>query len=249
MNIALFGGTFDPVHRGHLAIARAARERFDLRTIYFIPADIPPHKQKTPVSAFEHRYCMVALATAGEKGFVSSLLEAPPRYQNVVRFRDNAERHARHDAEPGGPSYSIDTVRRVRQTLPRSARLFFLIGIDAFREIATWREPLALFREVEFIVASRPGFSLAEVAKSLPEPLRPRQEAMTVFKKAPARGDLVLPGATIHLLEGVTVRVSATDIRKAARGKRPLARYVGEPVAEYIRKQGLYAEVRNTGRI
>ena len=67
MNLALFGGTFDPIHRGHLAIARAARRRFRLDRVLFIPADIPPHKQRAPVSAFEHRYAMVALATAREK--------------------------------------------------------------------------------------------------------------------------------------------------------------------------------------
>jgi cytidyltransferase-related domain len=113
MNIALFGGTFDPIHRGHMAIARAARERFDLGMIYFIPADVPPHKQKAPISSFEHRYAMVALATAGEKAFVPSLLEAPPRYQNVLPFRDDAHLRERRESAHGGPSYSIDTVRRV----------------------------------------------------------------------------------------------------------------------------------------
>lgn len=240
MNIALFGGTFDPIHRGHLAIARAARQRFGLGTVYFVPADVPPHKQKTPISAFEHRYAMVALATVGEKGFVPSLLEAPPRYQNVLPFRDDAELHERQESAHAGPSYSIDTVRRVKATLPKSARLFFLIGIDAFLEIATWREPEALLREVEFIVASRPGFSLADVARALPEELRPRESGIGVFKKQPARGSIVLPEVTVHLLDGVNERVSATQIRQAVRGKRPLGRYVPESVGEYIRKQGLY---------
>jgi nicotinate-nucleotide adenylyltransferase len=244
MNIALFGGTFDPIHRGHLAIARAARERFDLGVVYFVPADVPPHKQKTPVSSFDHRYAMVALATAGEKSFVPSLLEAPPRYQNVLPFRDEADLRERHESARIGPSYSIDTVRRVKATLPKSARLFFLIGIDAFLEIATWREPEALLREVEFIVASRPGFSLADVANALPERLRPRETGVSVFRKQPARGSIVLPGATLHLLDGVNEKVSATQIRAAAKGKKSTARLLPESVAEYIRKQGLYTGAR-----
>ena len=248
MNIALFGGTFDPIHRGHLAIARAARERFDLGVVYFVPADVPPHKQKAPVSSFEHRYAMVALATAGEKTFVPSLMESPPRYQNVLPFRDEADLRERHESARHGPSYSIDTVRRLKGTLPKSARLFFLIGIDAFLEIATWREPEALLREVEFIVASRPGFSLADVAEALPEHLRPREAGVKVFKKSPARGSIVLPGVTVHLLDGVNEKVSATQIRAAARGKKSMGRLLPEAVAEYIKKQGLYGRQKEKGK-
>ena len=77
MNIGFFGGTFDPIHHGHLALARAAKERYQLGRIYFVPANIPPHKQKQPLAPFLHRYAMVVLATMGEKAFVPSLLEAP----------------------------------------------------------------------------------------------------------------------------------------------------------------------------
>ena len=240
MNIALFGGTFDPIHRGHLAIARAARKRFDLGIVYFIPADVPPHKQKAPISSFDHRYAMVALATAGEKAFVASLLEAPPRYQNVLPFRDDSDLRERQESAHAGPSYSIDTVRRVKQALPKNARLFFLIGIDAFLDISTWREPEALLREVEFIVASRPGFSLADVAEALPERLRPKESGIKVSKKQPARGSIVLPGVTVHLLDGLNEGVSATQIRQAVKGKRALGKLVPGGVADYIKKQGLY---------
>src|SRR5437763_8903147 len=130
MNVALFGGTFDPIHRGHLAIARAARARFALQQVFFVPADVPPHKQKQPVTAFEHRYAMVALAIGGEKRFVPSLLEAPPRHSKVLAFRSAAER------EHAPANYSIHTVRRLKRELPKNAQLFFLIGIDAFLEIA-----------------------------------------------------------------------------------------------------------------
>ena len=77
MNIGFFGGTFDPIHHGHVALARAAKERFDLSRIYFVPANVPPHKQRQALASYFHRYAMVALATMGEKAFVPSLLEAP----------------------------------------------------------------------------------------------------------------------------------------------------------------------------
>ena len=77
MNIGLFGGTFDPIHRGHLTLARAARDRYKLGRVLFVPANVPPHKQTQPLSAFPHRYAMIVLATAQEKEFAPSLLEAP----------------------------------------------------------------------------------------------------------------------------------------------------------------------------
>ncbi len=221
MNIGLFGGSFDPIHRGHVALARAAAERFSLRQILFVPASVPPHKQKHPVTPFVHRYAMVALATQDEKGWVPSLLEAP---------EGGADR----------PSYSIDTVRRVKRTLKKADRLFFLMGIDAFRDIAKWHEARALLAECEFVVASRPGYSLRDVAESLPEPLRPPSAVTKPFHKQPATGDLVLPGVTLHLLAGVAQNVSATAIRAAAAQGRPLGRWVEPRVAEYIRKMELY---------
>src|ERR1700756_4325184 len=101
MNIGLFGGTFDPVHRGHLALARAALGRCKLHRIYFVPANVPPHKQKQPLTGFAHRYAMLALATAAEKAFAPSLLEAPAE---GVSGRKEQEK----------PNYTIDTVRRLK---------------------------------------------------------------------------------------------------------------------------------------
>jgi nicotinate-nucleotide adenylyltransferase len=235
MNMALFGGTFDPIHRGHLAIARAARRRFKLNAVYFVPADVPPHKQERSITAFEHRYAMVALATAEEERFIPSLLEAPPRYGNVLPYRaSDPQTQVRPDA-----NYSIDTVRRLKQQLSKNARVFFLIGIDAFLDIATWSRPEALLTEVEFIVASRPGYALGDVVRALPERLHQRANAVTSTQAA-RRKLLLLPGATIHLLDGLNEKVSATQIREAAQGKGPLRRYVGAAVADYIRKQNLY---------
>jgi nicotinate-nucleotide adenylyltransferase len=237
MNIGLFGGTFDPIHRGHIALARAALERCKLSRIYFVPANAPPHKQKQPIAPFLHRYAMIALATAAEKAFVPSLLEAPEESTATGK----KERLPR-------PNYTIDTVRRLKQTFRNSDRLFLLIGVDAFDDVAQWHQPEALFRECEFIVANRPGYSLADVANALPESLRPRAEATRPFQKQAATGDLVLNGATIHLLDQVHQPVSATAIRAAAAAGKPLSRFVDASVVDYIKKVELYKSSSVVGR-
>lgn len=232
MKIGLFGGTFDPIHRGHTALALAAREKFQLARIYFVTANIPPHKQKQPVSAFFHRYAMVALATASDKTFLPSLLEAPeetpppdPRSKKLANVL---------------PSYSIDTIRRLKKLLKPADQLFFLIGIDAFKDIATWHKSEEVFSECEFVVASRPGYSLADVANSLPETIRPAAHITKPFEKQAASGDLVLPRATLHILDSVHHAISATAIRQAVHSNRPIAKWVDAPIADYIKKIGLY---------
>jgi len=234
MNIGLFGGTFDPVHRGHVALARAALEQCKLHRIHFVPANIPPHKQRQPLTLFVHRFAMLALATVAEKAFVPSLLEAPEEAAGPVQ----KGRSAKDSQEK--PNYTIDTVRRLKQSCKAADKLFLLIGMDAFADIAKWHQAEALFRECEFVVASRPGYSLADVANALPESLRPRPEVTRPFHKQPATGDLVLPGASIHLLADLHQPASATAIRQAAAAGKPLGRFVDAPVAEYIKKMGLY---------
>ena len=219
MRIALFGGTFDPVHLGHLAAARAAADTFDLGRVYFVPADLPPHKQKRRLTDFQHRFAMLALATTDDPRFVPSLLEA----------------------HTGEPNYSIHTVRRLKGTLKKSDKLYFLIGIDAFKDISTWYKPVELLSEVEFIVVSRPGFSLADVAGALPEPLRPNDRMLRAVRHQQAEGAIALDGATIHLLGNVREKVSSTQIRAAAgKSVKQLSRYVPRLVAEYIKKEHLY---------
>jgi nicotinate-nucleotide adenylyltransferase len=234
MNIGLFGGTFDPIHRGHLALARAAREHYKLGRVLFVPAGIPPHKQAQPLSSFWHRYAMIVLATAGDKDFTPSLLEAP------VELRENDLRTKKGKTEESRPNYTIDTVKRLKQSFKKADRLFLLIGIDAFKDIAKWHQSEGLFRECEFVVASRPGYSLADVANALPASLRPREEATKPFHKQAASGDLVLRGATIHLLDDVSQPISSTAIRQAAADGKSLARFVEPSVADYIKKTGLY---------
>lgn len=232
MRVAFFGGTFDPVHLGHLAVARAAADKFDIGTVYFAPADIPPHKQKRQLTDFQHRFAMLALATSEDKRFVPSLLDAPT----------------------GTPNYSVDTVRRLKRSIRKSDKLFFLIGIDAFKDIGTWHQPEALLRECDFIVVSRPGFSLADVGSALPESLRPSDIVLRAMRNQQGQGTIALPDATIHLLGDVHERVSSTQIRAAAtRSVQQLSRYVPRLVAEYIKKERLYSglsavEPKDTGR-
>jgi len=231
MNIALFGGTFDPIHNGHIALARAAQERFELGRIYFVPAHTPPHKSHAPLASFNQRYAMVVLATIVDKTFVPSLLEAP----DVVRAQVSGK-----GKQVVSANYSIDTVRRLKQTLKKADRLSFLIGVDAFKDIANWHEAETLLRECEFIVASRPGYSLADVANSLPEKIRPSAAVSKPFAKQAATGDLVLKGATIRLLDGVQELTSSTAIRTAVAGKKSLGKFLDPTVAEYVKKMELY---------
>jgi nicotinate-nucleotide adenylyltransferase len=225
MNVGIFGGTFDPVHTGHIAVARAAAERFDLKLIHFVPAYIPPHKQQLPITSFGHRYTMIALATAGDARFVPSLLESP----DVIQ-RSGAD-----------ASYTVDTVRRLQERLKKSDRLFFIMGMDAFADIAKWHKPVELLQSCEFIVANRPGHSLADVAIALPPELRPPKDAIRPFLQREAQGTLVIKGATIHLLTEVNEAISSTRIRNAVAKKgQALEKLVGDGVADYIRKLHLY---------
>src|SRR5271166_1057911 len=225
MNLALFGGTFDPIHRGHVVVARAAAAKFQLKQVSFVPADIPPLRQRTAITSYYHRYAMVSLALAGEKEFVPSLLEAPDL------DRDGTGRQ---------PSHSIETVRRIKKTLCKSDHLYFLIGMDAFKDIAKWYKPEELLGECDFIVAARPGYSLADVASSLPEKLRPDAAVTRLFRKTKMAGPLVLPGATLHMLPETHENVSATQIRAAVDRGGALKRLVPDVVAEYIHKENLY---------
>ncbi len=231
MNIGFFGGRFDPIHRGHLALAQAAMEQGKLARIYFVTSGSPPHKPGLPLSAFADRHAMVALATASEKAFIPSTLEAPKESAQVAPRGKAAQKHF---------DYTIDSLRRLKSSLKKNDRLSLLIGMDAFADIASWHEPEALFEECEFIVASRPGHSLADVANALPASLRPKAAITEPFKKHAASGELRLRGVTIHLLANVHQNVSATAIREAVRAGKPMGKLVPAEVADYIRKTGLY---------
>lgn len=228
MNLALFGGTFDPIHRGHIAVAESATERLELGKVLFVPAQLPPHKQKQTFASFADRMAMVALATQGHSTFVPSDIEAQLY------------------AETGKPNYSLETIRRIKRDLRKADKLYFLIGIDAFLEIATWHRATDVLRECEFIVANRPGYSLSDIAGALPEELRPKAEVLKAAHKGGAglaeTGTVMsFSGVTLHLLADVSEKVSSTQLRTAAAATgRRLEGLVGDGVAEYIRKTRLY---------
>lgn len=133
MRLAILGGTFDPVHDAHLALARQAAEQFQLDRVLVVPASRPPHKSGVTHASYEDRVRMVELACAGDSRLEVSRLE-----QDTT-------------------SYSIDTITKVREQLRPEDQLFFIIGADAFAEIESWRRWRDVVRAVTFIVASRPG--------------------------------------------------------------------------------------------
>jgi nicotinate-nucleotide adenylyltransferase len=134
LRLAIFGGTFDPIHKAHVTMAREAVDQFRLDRVLFIPASNPPHKSGLTYAPYEDRLSMAAAACAGEPRFEVSRLEEGP-----------------------GRSYSIDTIEKVRATLSAGDELFFLIGADAFAEMESWQRWREVVAVVRFIVVSRPG--------------------------------------------------------------------------------------------
>lgn len=145
MRLGLMGGTFDPVHLGHLVIAEEARSRFALDRVIWVPAGDPPHKKDRTITAQEHRFAMVLLATAANPYFDASRLELDRR----------------------GASYTIDTLSHFQAEFPE-AELFFITGADTVLEFLTWHRHADVIRSAHFIAAARPGFDLARIAEALP---------------------------------------------------------------------------------
>jgi nicotinate-nucleotide adenylyltransferase len=213
-SVALFGGTFDPVHTGHIAVAQAAQRRFHLDAIHFIPSSRPPHKLLRDLTPFVHRYAMVALACAGHAGFMPSLAEAPA---------SGAASHV---------FYTIDTIRRFRREHPDD-HLFFILGVDQFLEIPTWKNYESLLDACDFIIASRPGFRLDALRLVIPPEKLGRSRVQDLDK-------IVLRKSTIHLLATVASHVSSTEVRERLEGKQGIHGLVPAPVVEYILGQALY---------
>ena len=217
--IALFGGSFDPIHVGHLAVARAAQRRFQLDEVHFIPSGRPPHKHRHILAPFPHRFAMVALACADHPHFVASLAEAGPDLSGRQVF------------------YSLETVRHFRRVFHQPGdRLFFILGADSFLEIPTWKEYEALLNSCDFIVASRPGFRTDALRLVIPPELlgRPAPGAR------PDSRSIALRRTTVRLLDTVTSHVSATEVRRRQRHGQPIHGLVPVRVEEYIGKQALY---------
>lgn len=212
--IGLQGGTFNPVHLGHLRAAGEARRRLALDRVLLIPSAQPPHKPSSNMAPAGHRMRMVKLACRGRAGLAASGLEI----------------------EAGGTSYSILTLEEVRRRNPEAV-LFFLMGIDAFLEIKTWREYRSVLARCHLAVTSRPGHDLTlarRVLDSVPESrfreVGPGEDAVGRLPRKP----------TIFLLPMAALDISSTDIRRRAGRGESLAGLVPGPVEKYIRRHRLY---------
>lgn len=155
--VGVMGGTFNPIHTGHLVTADEARHAFDLDEVVFVPAGSPWQKTDEDVAPAEDRYLMTVVATASNPAFTVSRIEM--------------------DRE--GPTYTIDTLRALKPAYP-SAEFFFITGADAILQILTWREPEAVLREARFIAATRPGYDLDRLEKELPQGLEDRVAIMEI---------------------------------------------------------------------
>lgn len=139
--IGILGGTFDPIHDGHLAVARAAKRRFGLDRVLLIPCGLPPHKSARGLTPFLHRFAMVALACKAGTGLVASAIEGGP---DLTGRRIN---------------YTAETMTRLRKLYGRTAKLYFVLGADQFAMLPKWKSSRRLVRQCEFIVAARKGYA------------------------------------------------------------------------------------------
>jgi nicotinate-nucleotide adenylyltransferase len=217
--IALYGGTFDPVHLGHLAVAHGLSKIFTLDEVLFIPAYVAPHKRKEGVTPALHRYAMLALSTQHEERFRISTIEL--------------------DA-PEKP-YTFETLQVMQEKLGSEAQLFFVMGADSWMEIATWREWERVLELSNHIVVSRPHYELS--AEHVTPAVREKIIDLRGLNVAEAAKKIEISGGLkIYITDAVNMDISATAIRRAAREglEADWVKSVSPSVAEYIRKYGLY---------
>ena len=225
MKLGVLGGTFDPIHNGHIAAATAAERALELEGIMLIPSRIPPHRHDPAGASGEQRYEMARLAADGRAGWSASRIEL--------------------DRE--GPSYTYDTLIALAEGLavserstPRSngsreskgTQIFFITGADAFAEIATWSRYPAVLDLANFVVVSRPGITLDSLRERVPSAFRDRPSAHT----------------RVILVEAHTPDISSTDIRRRVRAGDSLSGFVPDSVARYIAAHHLYLETRLHGQ-
>lgn len=179
--LGIMGGTFDPIHFGHLVTAEVARDRFQLNKVIFVPSGHPPHKESSRITEAKHRYLMTVLAVASNPYFEVSGLEI----------------------ERSGPSYAIDTVQEFRQTYP-SDLIYFITGADAILELLTWKNVEQLLKICYFIAATRPGYNL-DYLDSILQKLPPKAAQRIFFLEVPA---LAISSTDIRrrLEEGCTIK-------------------------------------------
>jgi nicotinate-nucleotide adenylyltransferase len=213
MKIGIFGGTFDPIHWGHLRSAEEVGETYRLDRVYFIPASIPPHKRGQTATPARDRLRMVRLAVARNPRFTVSTVEL---------------------ARPG-LSYSIDTIRQFASKLKKSDSLYFIIGLDAFREIGTWKDFQEIFPLCNFIVTSRPGSKENDPLKGTGVAVK--KLFCYDFKR---KNYHHRSGTRIYFIELTDIAISASEIRALVRQGKSI-RYLGpSSVERYIKRHGLY---------
>ena len=222
---ALYGGTFDPVHVGHTAVARGLLELFGLDDVLFVPAYVAPHKRDRRVSPALDRYAMLALATQDEERFRVSPVEltAPER------------------------PYTVETLAHFLDAYGDGTRLFFVMGADSWEEITTWREWERVLALTDQLVVTRPGYEL--LTGHVTDEIRGRVVDVRGETRERVERELTKEhGARVYLTDVADVRAAATDVRAAVgRGEwGALGALVAPAVAEYIRKYGLYRETDGT---
>ena len=223
--IGVLGGTFDPIHLGHLAVARQAADSLGLDRVLLLPSRTPPHRPVDPSASVFHRFAMVALAASTDGRLAASDLELGRE----------------------GASYTADTLRALRATGLEGWQIFFLTGADAFAEIATWREYPTVLDLAHFAVCSRAGVAATSLSVLLLE-LSSRMVPVPSGSYCLGSADpglhhaivLTGPETRVFLLDCETPDISSTGIRARARAGRPLAGLVPPEVDDYIRRHGLY---------
>lgn len=226
MKIGFFGGSFDPPHRGHIALARLAMERLGLDRVFFVPVGVQPLKRDRAQAGYADRVAMTRLAIEHEPGFEVSLIDAP-----------------RAD---GQPNYTVDTLRALRAALGHDNKIFFLMGADSFLSIGKWYRAADLLVTCDFVVAARPGFDLGRLTAALP------QAVSVASCDAAEAGVLVLclrsagGESRLYLLPDLDDDASASYVRASLHHGGDAAAALDPAVAEWIREHELYREDGNS---
>ncbi len=223
MRIGIMGGTFDPIHLGHLRAAEEIYWAFGMDRIIFVPAARPPHKEEAVVASALHRYEMVSLATVFTPYFTVSPIEL----------------------QREGKSYSVETVREFQKAAGPDTRLYFVVGVDAFLEMSEWKEAGELLRLTRVIVTARPGWRLDEVERLLtPEQRRllgePSFRYLKVGEIDAAQMEKSPAPRQVLLVEVVSLDIASREIRQLVEEGRSIRHLVPDTVAAYMAKNRLY---------
>ena len=216
--LGVLGGSFNPVHNGHLAIAQQTRDLLSLNHILFVPTGEPPHKSMGTLASPKDRYEMVRLAIASDPTFGVSDVE-------ITR---------------PGKSYTLDTIRTLRYQYAPTTRLFFLIGLDAFLEFPTWREPATLLTLCSFVVISRPGISFRSLVNMTLLPAIPEESLAALDAGWSSKLEVPLSNQQLICIHLPPIYVSASDIRNRVRQAQSVANLLPASVESYIIQHHLY---------